>query len=371
MKKVYDLAVGDPAGRPPQRLQDALGEAFQYAAANHYTDPEGLPVTRLAVAGYYERYHGLRVSTSQIAITQGARPAIYFLLRALERRGAPVGFFTPCYSAFHAQITNAGMMPAPIAMPECQFTADILRPLFAPLKGGVFICNSPHNPSGRVFDEDELRDISIVARELGIRVLSDFVYGDLFEDDVPVSMLSIDDTAVEIISLSKPFRACGWRVGAVIGDPQWIKRLVQRYASLNGVPFAIQRVAMTAWSEMPEVAEFRDQLRRRRRVVVEGLRSIGFDVDTERNNRSGMFVWAKAPAGFQSGAQVKELLRTHGVFVSHGGEFNGDDRFLRIALNEPCEVLCDAIIQIGFAMETDHVCEKRTLLARCADGRAA
>jgi len=371
MKKVFDFAVGDPAGRPPQRLQEALAEAFQFAAASHYTDPAGLPVTRLAVAGYYSKHHGLVVTTSQIAITQGARPAIYFLLCAIDRKNAPVGYFAPAYNAFHPVIVDADMTPAPIALPEGRLTQDLLRSLFAPLKGGVFICNSPQNPSGRVFDIDELRNVATIAKELGVRIISDFVYADLHEGEAPVSMLTIDDSVVEIISLSKPFRACGWRVGAVVGDPQWIKRLVKRYAALNGVPFAMQRVAMTAWSEMPEVAEFRAELQSRRRVMVEGLQHLGFEVDTQNNNRSGMFIWTKVPARFSSGIEVKELLRKHGVLVCHGGEFGGDNRFLRIALNESCAVLCDAIFQIGLALETPYVREKSSLLARCADGRAA
>lgn len=354
MNKVINLAVGDPSGPPPLRLQEAAAESFKFAVNNHYASPEGLPVTRIAVAGYYRKHHGLEISTSRIAITQGARPAIYFLLRSVDRPGTQVGFFVPSYNAFGPLIIDADMTPVPIPLPESRLTAEGLRPLLAPLKGGVFICNSPQNPSGRIFKANELRAISMVANEFCIRIISDFVYADLYQGEAPVSMLSIDNSAVEVISMSKSFRACGWRVGAVVGETQWIKRLVQRYTALNGVPFAIQRVAMAAWSEMPEVGEFRAELQRRRQTIVEGLRNYGFEVETDLDNRGGMFVWAKIPPRFSSGEHVKKLLSMRGVLVCHGGEFGGDARFIRIALNEPCSVLSRAITHIGLALENPH-----------------
>jgi aspartate/methionine/tyrosine aminotransferase len=370
--QVINLSVGDPSGLPPAFLRDVLRDASAHPAANHYTSPLGLTVVREAAAGYYQREHGVMIDPVNVAITHGARPAIFFSLQAAERPQMPAGYFVPAYTAFRAQIIFAGLHPAPIDLPDDQLTHHNLVPLLSPMQGGVFIFNNPQNPTGRVFELAEVVAFCDVARMYGIRIISDFVYGDLYERTPPVSTLKVDPAALEIISLSKPFRACGWRVGAIVGNPSWINKTLERYASMNGVPFAKQQTAAAAWNTMAEVEAFRLDLAQRRAVLANGLRAVGFTLDTQNQNQSGMFLWAGIPQSCGSGAEVKTQLEVFGVLVADGADFGGAiDRYLRIALNEPVAILHNAVHQITKAMEAYDEHQANSFPARRSDERAA
>jgi len=191
-----------------------------------------------------------------------------------------------------------------------------------------------------------------VCREFDIKIVSDAVYIDLYENDRPSSLIDIEPTAVEVISISKPFRACGYRVGAVVGDPNWIKSFTEQYAVMNGVPHAVQQVAEFAWSHMPGVEEFRWELVARRAVVVRALRDIGFAVDTEGSNNSSMFVWARLPKDSPPAHVVVNRCASYGVQISNGEAFGvGFGRFIRVALHEPELQLAEAMSRLSFAME--------------------
>jgi hypothetical protein len=312
------------------------------------------------------------VDADRVAITQGARPALYFAMRAANRPGRPVGYFAPAYTAFKPLIIDADMRAVPIQIPNQRLSFGVLKLLLLPITDGVFIFNNPHNPTGRVFTASEVGEFCDAARALNIRLISDFVYADLYEADAPVSILSMEPAAIEIISISKPFRACGWRVGAVVGDRVWAQQILERYTAMNGVPFTYQFVAAVAWFEMPGVETYRGELKRRRNALVKGLRDLDFSVETEIQNRSGMFVWAKIPDRFTTAAEVKRQLAAFAVLVADGADFGGEsDRYIRFALNEPVDVLLEAVFEIRNAMETTDDHNEGALPARCADGRAA
>jgi aspartate/methionine/tyrosine aminotransferase len=349
-----NLAVGDPSGAPHPDLVDAYGKAIKEPAANHYASPKGLASTRSSAARYYEG-HGVLANPNCITITHGARSGLQFGLAALGRRDRSCGYLDPAYTYFPSIIEGSGMRRVPIHMPEGPLTASELRPHLKGLRGGALLFNNPHNPTGRIFCPDEISAVVEVCKEFDIKILSDAVYIDLYETDRPRSLLSIEPKALEAFSLSKPFRACGYRVGAVVGDPDWVNSFTELYAVMNGVPHATQRVAEFAWSHMPGVEEFRLELVKRRALVVRALRAIGFSVDTETFNRGSMFVWARLPEDSPPAHVVAARCRAHGVLISDGEAFGaGFGRFIRIALNEAEETLATAMSRLIVAMESKH-----------------
>lgn len=350
--KTINLAVGDPSGTPHPELVKAFLKAIGEPQANHYASPKGLATTRAAAAGYYLRRHGVQLESECVTIIHGARPGLQFALSASGRQRKPCGYFTPAYAYFPSIIEGAGMQAVPIPLGDEQLTSAALTKLLRKLRGGAFLVNNPHNPTGRILCHDELLAVTGACRELDIKIVSDAVYIDLYETDRPASLIGLEPTAVEVISISKPFRACGYRVGAVVGDPAWIRSLTERYAVMNGVPHAVQRVAELAWSNMPGVDEFRRELAARRAIAVRALREVGFVVDTIGGNRSSMFVWARLPVNSPPASVVVARCAAFGVQVSDGEAFGaGYGRFIRIALNEPEHQLVKAMSRLTFAME--------------------
>lgn len=352
MNKMINLAVGDPSGAPHQDLIDAFLKGIKEYEANHYASPKGLASTRSAAANYYAAKHGVSLDPECVAITHGARPGLQFGLAASGRQGRSCGYFVPAYTYFPSIIEGAGMKLFPVHMTNGLLTSAALRQQLETLRGGTLLFNNPHNPTGRIFCRNELLAVVEVCRELDIKIVSDAVYIDLYETDRPCSLIELEPTAIEVISISKPFRACGYRVGAVVGDPAWIKSFTERYAVMNGVPHAVQRVAEFAWSHMPGVEEFRRELVTRRALVVRALRGVGFEVDTDGSNSSSMFVWARLPDDSPPANVVVARCAAFGVQVSDGEAFGaGFGRFIRIALNEPEQQLAEAMSRLSFAME--------------------
>jgi len=352
MNKTINLAVGDPSGAPHHDLIEAFLKAIKEHEANHYTSPKGLASTRSAVASYYAAKHDVPLDLECVAITHGARPGLQFGLAASGRQGRPCGYIVPAYTYFPSIIEGAGMRLFPVQMTNGLLTSAALRQQLEKLRSGTLLFNNPHNPTGRIFRRDELLAVVEVCRELDIKIVSDAVYIDLYETDRPCSLIDMEPTAIEVISISKPFRACGYRVGAVVGDPAWIKSFTERYAVMNGVPHAVQRVAEFAWLHMPGVEEFRRELITRRAMVVRALREVGFAVDTDGGNSSSMFVWARLPEDSPPANVVVARCAASGVQVSDGEAFGvGFGRFIRIALNESEHQLAEAMSRLSLAME--------------------
>jgi aspartate/methionine/tyrosine aminotransferase len=352
MNTAINLAVGDPSGAPHPALIEAFLNAVNEPEANHYASPKGLASTRSAAASYYFRRHGVSLDPKCVTITHGARPALQYALSTSGRKGQPCGYFEPAYTYFTSIIEGAGLRPLPILLMDRELTSATLSKSFEQLRGGVLLINNPHNPTGRIFGRSELLSVVEVCRDFDIKIVSDAVYIDLYENDRPSSLIDIEPTAVEVISVSKPHRACGYRAGAIVGNPAWIESFTERYAVMNGVPHAVQRVAEFAWLHMPGVEEFRRELVTRRAVVVRALRDVGFAVDTDSCNISSMFVWARLPKDSPPAHVVVNRCASYGVQVSNGEAFGaGFGRFIRVALNEPDHQLAEAMSRLSFAME--------------------
>lgn len=353
MNKI-DLAVGDPSGSPDPILRAKLADAMLHPSASHYISPQGLAITQDAVSTYFKENHSVTVAPENVLITHGARGSLYFALLATGRNG-PCGYLKPGYMFFASLTRDAGMTPVPVPLPDEPLDSTVLKRMLTPIRGGVLILNSPHNPTGRVLLCQELEALAKVVEELDIRVISDFVYGDLFQSVVPQSALAFIPRAIEVISISKPFRACGYRVGAVTGDPPWVAATAARYASMNGVPYAFQQTAAVAWTQMPGVASFRADLAARRTLVVNELRQLDFQIDMTLHNAGAMFVWAKIPAHIASAGHLCKLLASVGVLIADGLVFgSGCERFVRIALNVPVEQLAEAMSRLSRIMEVNY-----------------
>jgi len=298
---IIDLALGDPSGMMPNRLAEAYEDALLDPRANHYSAPfSGQIETRQAVTRYYGKRHRISLDAGQVSITHGARPAILFALKAAGRSGKRCGFFTPAFPAFPSLITDAGLKPVPVVLPAGRLFGNWLEEVLRDLRDGIFLFNNPHNPTGRVFTDGEVALLCQKARAHNVKLVSDAVYIDLYEGHAPASLLHSEPEAVEVISISKPFKACGMRVGALVGDADWIGRFSKIYEQMNGVPPVLQHVARVAWTEMPDVTSYRQGLATRRKFLVNSLRQLGWTIDTDFQNEAGSFVWGMPPPGISA-----------------------------------------------------------------------
>jgi alanine-synthesizing transaminase len=229
-------------------------------------------------------------------------------------------------------------------------------------KPKLLIINYPHNPSTVTVEQDFFAEIVKLARRYNLMVISDFAYADIaFDGYQPPSFLSVRgaiDVGVEFTTMSKGYNMAGWRVGFCCGNSEMIRALgvIKGYYDY-GMFQAIQIAAIVALRHTEADVENQAAIYQRRRdVLVDGLRRIGWDVDRPRG---GMFVWAKIPQVWQQRMSTMDfamfLLEEGNVAVSPGSGFGQvGEGFLRMALVENENRLRQAVRHIGRCLDRNR-----------------
>src|SRR3954453_23173355 len=204
---------------PDSVLEDAI--AAIRAGANQYPPARGIPALRQAIADHQKRFYNLAYDPdTQVLVTTGATEAIAAALLAYVEPGDEVIALEPYYDSYAACIARAGGRRVPVTLraPDFRLDLDELRAAVTD-RTTVLLINSPHNPTGTVLTDAELRGIAEVAVEHDLVVITDEVYEHLVFDSaqhVPlVSYEGMAERTVSIGSAGKPFSVTGWKIGWV------------------------------------------------------------------------------------------------------------------------------------------------------------
>ena len=223
----------------------------------------------------------------------------------------------------------------------------------------LLIINYPHNPSTVTIDPSFYVEVVKMARRYGFMVISDFAYADVaFDGYQPPSFLSAPgslEVGVEFTTMSKGYNMAGWRVGFCCGNAEMVRALgtIKGYYDY-GMFQAIQIAAIVALRHTDAAVEEQSRIYQGRRdVLLEGLRRLGWQMDTPR---AGMFVWAKVPEPWASQMSTMDfammLLEKGNVAVSPGSGFGpAGEGYLRISLVENENRLRQAVRQIARCLE--------------------
>jgi N-succinyldiaminopimelate aminotransferase len=308
---------------PASLLADAAANIT--AGLNQYPPGIGVPALRTAVAAHQKRFWGLDVDPDHVLVTSGATEAIAAAILALCGPGDEVVTFQPYYDSYAATVALAGatLRAVPLRPPTFAFVPDELRAAFS-ARTRLVLVNTPHNPTGAVFDRAQLTLIGELAAEHDAVVVTDEVYEHMVYDEaehVPMAALpGLAERTLTISSAGKTFSVTGWKVGWVHGPPALVGavRAVKQFLTyVSGAPF--QPAIATALG-LPD-AFYRDLaggLARKRNLLVAGLRRAGFAVYPARGTY--FVVTDVAPLGFDDGAafcwRLPELVGVAAVPVS-------------------------------------------------------
>jgi N-succinyldiaminopimelate aminotransferase len=293
-----NLGQGFPDTDGPPEVLEAAVEAIR-SGRNQYPPGPGVPELLRAVADHQERFYGLRVDpASEVLVTVGATEAIAATVLALVRPGDEVVTFEPYYDSYAATIALAGGVrrTSVLRFPDHEVDEASLRAAFSE-RTRVVLLNTPHNPTGKVFDRDELELVCDLAREHDAWVVTDEVYEHLTFDGarhVPVATLpGMWDRTLTISSAGKTFSTTGWKVGWVTGPAAAVSavRAVKQFLTYVGSgPF---QPAVAVGLGLPDdvYAGVAGSLQDQRDRLVAGLRRAGLEVSVPGG---GYFVVADA-----------------------------------------------------------------------------
>ncbi len=279
-RDVIHMEIGEPDFPTPPHIL----EAGRKALADGYTKygpTQGDPELRQVIAEHVAATRGIRVDESQVVVTPGAKPILFYSMLALLEPGDEVLYPNPGFPIYESVIGACGAKP--VALPlleERGFSIDLDR--FRDLltdRTRLIILNSPQNPTGGTIPPADLRVIADLVAERDLLVLSDEIYNLIAFDERPTSIASLDGMGHKTIVLdgfSKAYSMTGWRIGYGV-FPQWMVEavcLLQVNSASHTASFT-QRAAIEALrgpqdSVQAMVAEFR----RRRDAIVAGLTGV-------------------------------------------------------------------------------------------------
>ena len=355
---VIALSAGEPDFGTPSHICkaaiDAINDGF-----TRYTPASGTPELKKAVCEKFRRDNGLDYTVSQVMINCGAKHSVFLAVYALIGSGDEVIIPAPYWVSYPEMVRAAGGTPVIVKAGMengLKITPDQLRKSITP-KTKLLILNTPSNPTGMTYSEDELRALTEVIIDAGIAVISDEIYEKLVYDvtkHVSLASLSSDmyERTISINGVSKAYCMTGWRIGYSAGPEDVIKGMSALQSQETSNPSSISQKAALAALTGPEdfLGTMVEEYDRRRRYVVDRLNAMdgvtcilptgGFYVFPDVSTFYGKSSGGRAIDG--SFAMSEYLLGEHLIATVPGTGF-GSDENIRISYATSKENLTKAL----------------------------
>jgi aspartate aminotransferase len=276
---VVDFGLGEPDFDTPEEVKNAAVEALR-AGFTKYTAPGGIDDLKTAIVEKFQRDNNLRYEKNQIVVSCGAKHSLYNLAQVLFERGDEVLIPAPYWVSYPDQVRLNDATPVFIETLEDKhflLTRDLLSAHITP-RTKALILNTPSNPTGSAYTQEQLEELIDLILEKRLIVISDEIYEPFVYDRFKhVSIAAIHpgmkDRTIVVNGVSKSHAMTGWRIGYAAGPREIISAIetVQSQSTSNPNSIA-QKAAVAALRGGPEftrtmVAEFD----RRRRYIVERL----------------------------------------------------------------------------------------------------
>ena len=279
-----NLGQGFPDFGWPSEILEAAARAV-VEGSNQYAPSRGLPVLRDAVAAHYNRHQGLDLNHENICITSGATEALAAAILATVEPGGEVIVFTPAYDAYAPLIRRAGGQPVEVALqpPGWRIERAELGAAISP-KTRAIVFNNPHNPTGRLFDRDELALIAEVAVANDLIVIADEVWEHILLDGqrfTPIASLAgMERRTLKCGSAGKIFSLTGWKIGwlAASAELATLAARAHQFLTFASAPNLQAAVAFGMADGDSWLQPMRERFARARDRMTEGLEAAGFAV---------------------------------------------------------------------------------------------
>jgi aspartate/methionine/tyrosine aminotransferase len=279
-----NLGQGFPDfGWPPEILEAAARAVVE--GSNQYAPSRGLPALREAVAAHYARHQALELSADNICVTSGATEALAAAILATVEPGDEVIVLTPAYDAYAPLIRRAGGVVREVALqpPGWRIERSALEAAVGP-RTRALIFNNPHNPTGRLFDADELAAITEVAVANELVVIADEVWEHILLDGqsfVPIaSSAGMAERTLKCGSAGKIFSLTGWKIGWLAGSPEMatLAARTHQFLTFASAPNLQSAVAFGMAEGDAWLKPMRKRFARARDRMTAGLETAGYAV---------------------------------------------------------------------------------------------
>jgi aspartate/methionine/tyrosine aminotransferase len=351
-KEIIHLEIGEPDFATPPNIIEAAARAM-HEGWTHYAPSAGLPQLREAVAGETAKQLGITVDPSEVVITPGGKPIMFFTLLGLVEAGDEVLYPNPGFPIYESMIRFVGGQEVPYGLREDQdfdvHVDEILDKITARTK--LVILNSPHNPTGGVMSREAIARLAKAFVERDIFVLSDEIYNRLIYEGEHASIAQFPGMRERTIILngfSKTYAMTGWRLGYGVMRADLARQVTLLMTNSNSCTASFIQIAGVEALRGPQdsVSVMREEFRRRRAVIVEGLNRIpGFRC---RPPHGAFYVFPNIrDTGRPARALADALLNEAGVACLWGTAFGAwGEGYLRFSFANSVENIQKALERI-------------------------
>jgi L-glutamine---4-(methylsulfanyl)-2-oxobutanoate aminotransferase len=351
---VINLGQGNPDQATPQHIVKKMQEASANPVNHKYSPFQGYRYLKEAAADFYQKEYGVTIDPDkEVAILFGGKAGLVEIPQCLLNPGDTMLVPDPGYPDYLSGValSKAEMVTMPLREKN-NFLPDFNElDASAIERAKLMFLNYPNNPTGACATKEFFEETVHLAKQHDICVVHDFAYGAIgFDGEKPLSFLQTDgakDVGIEIYTLSKTYNMAGWRVAFAVGNSSVISaiELLQDhlYCSIFG---GIQEAAAEALTGPQDcVQELNKLYERRRNVLIDGLKSLGWNVTAPKGS---FFAWLKVPEGLTSAEFADILLEQAHIAVAPGIAFGElGEGFVRVGLLTSEERLEEAVKRIS------------------------
>ncbi|HEV2113075.1 MAG TPA: pyridoxal phosphate-dependent aminotransferase [Terriglobales bacterium] len=352
-KNIIHLEIGEPDFDTPGNVVEAGVNAL-HKGWTHYGPSAGLPALREAIAEDAGRRRGIKIDPAEVVVVPGGKPIIFFSILAFVEEGDEVIYPNPGFPIYESMIHFLGAKAVPIRLrEEKDFNLDVneLASLITD-RTKLIILNSPHNPTGGVMPERDVRGIAKAIGDRDIMVLSDEIYSRLLFEGSHFSIMSMDgwkDRTILLDGFSKTYAMTGWRMGYGIMRADLATHVARLMTNSNSCTASFTQVAgiEALRGSQDSVDSMCAEFKRRRDVFVAGLNKIpGFSC---RVPHGAFYAFPNITGtGWKSKKLADAILEEAGVACLAGTAF-GDfgEGYLRFSVANSIENLQRALERIS------------------------
>ncbi|MCJ7445343.1 MAG: LL-diaminopimelate aminotransferase [Methanotrichaceae archaeon] len=347
---VIDLSVGDPDMPTPLHIVEALKKAADNPENHQYPSYAGKLAFRTAMADWYKDTFGVNLDPEREVLTLiGSKEGLAHAPLAFINPGDLALVPDPAYTVYKTSVIFAGGMP--VTMPLLKTNGflpdlDAIDPEVA-RKAKMIFLNYPNNPTGALADRKFFGKLVDFAKDYRLLVIHDNPYSEVYYDDQKsLSLLMIEeakDMSVEFHSLSKTYNMTGWRIGAVVGNPEIVAGIGKVKSNIDSGDFGAVQDAGIVALRSPEskgaVNEIRHVYKYRIEILYKCLNDLGLELEKPR---ATLYLW-----GWIGGDSVefcKHLLEDAGVAATPGVGFGKyGEGYVRFSITQPTNRIEKAI----------------------------
>jgi len=283
-REIIHFEIGDPDFNTPENIKNSVSQALENNDT-HYAVSSGLRDLKIAAADVTEkRSRGFRPDLNQILVTPGANVQIYYAIACSVNPGEEIIIPDPSFVSYKSIINFLGMKPIGIPLKEennFRLNPDDVEKAITD-KTRMIIINSPHNPTGAVMTEGEIKKIYDLAEKHDLYLLSDEIYARMIYKDSETSFSTpskydqCKERVILVNGFSKSYAMTGWRLGVMIAPSDLVEKMGLLLETTTSCvsPF-LQRAGIEALKgDQQPINQMVEEFRKRRDLIVEGLNSL-------------------------------------------------------------------------------------------------